>query len=89
MNDAGNTCRTLGAAGGSQPERNWEPLLTPIEAAELLRLRPKTALRITCSHDVPAIRLGINWRFRCSDLTRWAESQIESGCQLSERLEKQ
>jgi excisionase family DNA binding protein len=55
----------------------WEPLLTPIEAADLLRIHPKTALRLARSHGIPAIRLGKHWRFRACDLRSWADSQIQ------------
>jgi excisionase family DNA binding protein len=60
-----------------QVTRVWEPLLTPYEAAELLRIHPKTALRLARSHGIPAIRLGKHWRFRTCDLRSWAESQIQ------------
>jgi excisionase family DNA binding protein len=60
-----------------QIKRVWEPLLTPIEAAELLRIHPKTALRMARCHGIPAIRLGKHWRFRACDLRAWAESQIQ------------
>jgi len=60
-----------------QVQRVWEPLLTPIEAADLLRIHPKTALRLARSHGIPAIRLGKHWRFRTCDLRAWAESQIQ------------
>jgi len=60
-----------------QVKRVWEPLLTPIEAADLLRIHPKTALRLARSHGLPAIRLGKHWRFRTCDLRSWAESQIQ------------
>ena len=58
-------------------KRVWEPLLTPIEAAELLRIHPKTALRLARRHGIPAIRLGKHWRSRACDLRAWAETQIE------------
>ena len=61
----------------SQVKRVWEPLLTPTEASELLRIHPKTALRLARCHGIPAIRLGKHWRFRACDLRAWAESQIE------------
>lgn len=61
----------------TQVKRVWEPLLTPIEAAELLRIHPKTALRLARCHGIPAIRLGKHWRFRTCDLRTWAESQIQ------------
>ena len=60
-----------------QVKRVWEPLLTPIEAADLLRIHPKTALRLARSHGIPAIRLGKHWRFRTCDLRSWAETQIQ------------
>lgn len=65
----------------------WEPLLTPIEAADLLRIHPKTALRLARCHGIPAIRLGKHWRFRACDLRAWAESQIERYDKPSERVE--
>jgi excisionase family DNA binding protein len=61
----------------AQVNRVWEPLLTPIEAAELLRIHPKTALRLARCHGIPAIRLGKHWRFRACDLRSWAEAQIQ------------
>jgi excisionase family DNA binding protein len=62
----------------SNPQNNgkWEPLLTPIEAAKLLRCHAKTTLKLAREHKLPAIRLGRHWRFRTCDLTKWAESQI-------------
>ena len=60
-----------------QVKRIWEPLLTPIEAAEMLRIHPKTALSLARNHGIPAIRLGKHWRFRACDLRSWAESQIQ------------
>ena len=60
-----------------QVKRAWEPLLTPIEAADLLRIHPKTALRLARTHGIPAIRLGKHWRFRTCDLRAWAETQIQ------------
>ncbi len=62
----------------STPKRTWEPLLTPIEAAERLRCHPKTALRLARAHRLPAVRLGKHWRFRESDLIAWVDSQVQS-----------
>jgi excisionase family DNA binding protein len=61
----------------NQVKRVWEPLLTPIEAADLLRIHPKTALRLARCQGIPAIRLGKHWRFRTCDLRSWAEAQIQ------------
>ena len=79
--------QTASSSHDTQVKRVWEPLLTPIEAADLLRIHPKTALRLARSHGIPAIRLGKHWRFRACDLRAWAESQIEPCDKPSERLE--
>ena len=76
-------------SGGSQPKSatttfRWEPLLTPEEVAAYLRVHPKTAIRLARKHIIPAMRLGKHWRFRGSDLTAWAASQVKSGCQSDE-----
>jgi excisionase family DNA binding protein len=69
-----------------QVKQVWEPLLTPIEAAGLLRIHPKTALRLARSHGIPAIRLGKHWRFRACDLRSWAETQIQPCVEPDEPL---
>jgi excisionase family DNA binding protein len=69
-----------------QVKRVWEPLLTPIEAADLLRIHPKTALSLARRHSIPAIRLGKHWRFRTCDLRSWAESQTQPCDKPSEPL---
>jgi excisionase family DNA binding protein len=66
----------------------WEPLLTPIETAKLLRIHPKTALRLARTNELPAVRLGKQWRFRQCDLTAWVESHVKSICQPSDCMEK-
>jgi excisionase family DNA binding protein len=66
----------------------WEPLRTPIEAAGLLKVHPKTALRLARAKSLPGFQLGKHWRFRQCDLTAWVESQIKSNSQPSESMEK-
>ena len=61
---------------------SWEPLQTPKEAAAFLRVHEKTAIRYAREKRIPAIRLGGKlWRFRSSDLTAWAASQVQSARQ--------
>ena len=71
--------RHINVAGSS-----WEPLRTPMEAAEFLQLHPKTVVRMARNKTIPAIRLGKHWRFRSSDLTAWAANQVQSACQPNE-----
>jgi excisionase family DNA binding protein len=77
-----------GARQERQPAFNWEPLLTPVEAAVLLRIHPKTALRLVRAHHLPGVRLGKHWRFRQCDLTAWVEGRLQSDCQPSDCQEE-
>lgn len=71
----------------AQTRPAWEPLLTSDEAAALLRIHPKSLLRMARSGAVKAIRCGRLWRFRQCDLAEWADEQIHSFRQPDERLE--
>lgn len=76
-----------GVLGSISARPIWEPLLTSEEAADRFRVHPKTVIRMARNHDLPAVRIGKLWRFRESDLARWAEDQVESTRQSSERSE--
>lgn len=76
-----------GTPGSVPPQHVWEPLLTSDEAASRLRIHAKTVIRMARRDEVPAVRIGKLWRFRESDLTRWIDDQVRSGCQPSGRTE--
>jgi excisionase family DNA binding protein len=44
-------------------------LLTPAEAAERLRLHPKTVVRMAREGRLPAVKVGTGWRFHPDRLT--------------------
>jgi excisionase family DNA binding protein len=60
------------APSTSQPRpRNevvFEPLLDSDEAAQLLRIHPKTLQRMARNREIHGIQVGKLWRFRASDL---------------------
>lgn len=58
-------------------QASWEPLLTPVDAGDYLRIHPKTVIRKARLGTIPALRLGKHWRFRISDLTAWATRQVK------------
>lgn len=55
-------------------EPEFEPLLSDVQAGELLDLHPKTVQRLARAGDIPAIRIGRYWRFRASELNDWLET---------------
>jgi len=65
----------------------WEPLLTAIEAGELLRVHEKTIIRYARAQKLPGFLLGERWRFKQSTLARWVDDQIELAGQPLGRME--
>jgi excisionase family DNA binding protein len=53
----------------------FEPLLSPVDAAALLGCHPKTLIRLARNHEVPGVRIGKHWRFRASMLDTWLITQ--------------
>jgi len=47
--------------------------LTVKEAAEVLRLNPRTVKAMIRRNELPAFKVGSRWRFRESQLTKWLE----------------
>jgi excisionase family DNA binding protein len=72
-------------------QAEFEPLLDSNEAAELLKIHPKTLQRMARRGEIPSIQIGKLWRFRSSELNAWARGIIAHSypCRLnSERKEQ-
>jgi excisionase family DNA binding protein len=54
-------------------ENDLEPLrfLTLKQTAELLRMSTRTLLRMVQSNELPAFKVGGQWRFLESELIKW------------------
>ena len=65
----------------------FEPLLDASEAANLLRIHPKTLQRLARIGRVPAYRVGRFWRYRACDLEMWLRSGSHSKGQLADRVD--
>ncbi len=57
----------------AQVQRTFEPLLDVDEAAQLLRMHPRTVRNRARKGMIPAIQVGKRWRFRVSMLNEWLE----------------
>ena len=49
--------------------------LTTEEVLGYLKVNPRTIYRLIRSGELPAIRIGRQWRFRRSDLNDWLDRQ--------------
>ena len=67
--------RLLVAAKTMERTNESLQLLTLIEAAQLLHVSTKTLQRMIRSGDLPALKVGGQWRLRESQLISWIESR--------------
>ncbi len=61
---------------GVASHQNFEPFLDVPEAANLLRIHPKTLQALARKGDVPCLRMGKYWRFRASSLDAWVQTKL-------------
>jgi excisionase family DNA binding protein len=66
--------RLASTDGISQPDQVWDCQ----EAAQFLRIHPKTVVRLARGGQLPSFRIGNRWRFRASDLDSWAHGAVIS-----------
>ena len=64
--------------GGDRPVRvenhvSFEPLLDTDEAANLMRMHPRTLRTKARKGIIPGVQVGGRWRFRASTLNHWLE----------------
>jgi excisionase family DNA binding protein len=52
------------------------PVMTVREVSSYLRVHPSTLYRLLKRHQVPAFRVGSDWRFNIEAIERW-RSQME------------
>ena len=51
---------------------------TSDEAAQYLRINPRTLTRMARRGEIPSIQIGRLWRFRRTDLDDWLTSKVNS-----------
>lgn len=54
---------------------NFEAFLTTEEVLAYLRITPRTIYRLIRTGELPAMRIGRQWRFRRADLDAWLNRQ--------------
>ena len=65
----------------------FEPLLDSDEAAQLLKVHPKTLQRMERRGEVPGVQIGKLWRFRRSELKAWMDGMTKRRLKLERRPE--
>ena len=55
-----------------------QAFLTTEEVLAYLKITPRTIYRLIRSGELPAVRIGRQWRFRRTDLDEWVERQRPS-----------
>lgn len=57
------------------PQQPKDELLTAAETCRYLKITPRTLYRYLKSHQIPAFKLGKEWRFVRSDLEQWIKAR--------------
>lgn len=60
-----------------------EEVLTTKEASKYLKIAPRTLYRHIREHNIPAFKLGRDWRFIKSELDRWLMKKVQELSQES------
>jgi len=61
-----------------QTQQPLGPIWNSCEAAEYLRIHPRTLTRMARRGEIPSIQIGRLWRFRRTDLDDWLTSKVNS-----------
>jgi excisionase family DNA binding protein len=70
--------QTKAADSMSNSGQDFEACLTIDEVLGYLKVTSRTIYRLIRSGDLPAMRVGRQWRFRRQDLDAWIERQRHS-----------
>jgi excisionase family DNA binding protein len=54
---------------------DFQAFLTTEEVLAYLKITPRTIYRLIRNGELPAVRIGRQWRFRRNDLDAWLERQ--------------
>ena len=70
MTEVNRHCETLMI---HDPGTELQAFLTTEEVLVYLKTTPRTIYRLIRSGELPAVRIGRQWRFRRADLDQWVE----------------
>jgi excisionase family DNA binding protein len=70
---------TFGSKNPIAVEQPW----TSSEAANFLKIHPRTVNRMAKTGELPAFRIGTHWRFLPSELDIWMRSKLSSVAKLN------
>jgi excisionase family DNA binding protein len=57
------------------PDKTISSMMTADEVCELLRIHRTTLYRLLKAGDIPAFRIGSDWRFQREAIEKWRRSQ--------------
>lgn len=52
-------------------------ILSTDEASRMMRISPNKLRELAEGGEIPAFRVGKNWRYRKQDLISWVESRVQ------------
>lgn len=65
-------------AGGAMSPAPKTELMTVTETCRYLKITQRTLYRYLRNRQIPAFKLGKEWRFVCSDLEQWIRDRTRA-----------
>ena len=65
------------------PSSRKSELMTATETCRYLKITPRTLYRYLGRHELPAFKLGKEWRFVRSDLEQWIRARTKGAMSSS------
>lgn len=65
------------------------PIMTVMELADYLRVHPTTIYRLLKLGQLPAFKVGSDWRFTVESIDRWCLGQLSSIAQPGRKVRPQ
>ncbi|MBV8140066.1 MAG: helix-turn-helix domain-containing protein [Deltaproteobacteria bacterium] len=62
----------------TQPKENPNQILTVEEVAEYLKVHASTIYKLLKRHEIPAFRVGADWRFHTVQIEEWVKSRTRA-----------
>ena len=83
IESVGSWSRTEKSRAVKQTPKNIDPIMSVEEVAEYLSLHPLTVRRLARDGEIPAFKVGRQWRVKRALLERWIEEQSSQTTQSS------
>jgi excisionase family DNA binding protein len=75
--------------GGHKPMAYDHDILTMKEMCDLLHVHPSTVYKLVREGELPAFRIGSDWRFRTDTILRWMAEKSDASSRKNKSIKRE